>query len=350
MTFKSNDSPYWIAEWTDELGRRHRTSTKKRTKREADVVEADLRVKADRIRMGLEVRERNPDRLTVAQAALWWWDEIASKQAQGADGRLWQVVDRHIVADLGTLPLDRVTPGVVNSWLHGKIGGPAEGSRNHLRAYLMSIFSRAIEHERWRGVNPVKQTKRIAADDPDGKALPAHYVWPLLLCAPTESWLLAIAIAAYTGLRRDEITRVFGAPGWPAVDLDARVAVIRKSGNANKKGRRVALHVDLVELLKRMRDAKVGLPGSGALPRSAVIVRTALARAGIDDDKATFHGLRGAWSDRLEECGARESVVDFMGWGKSTTSTRRRHYKRLTDEVLRREIDKLTWPIAAEEG
>jgi preprotein translocase subunit SecE len=32
-----------------------------------------------------------------------------------------------------------------------------------------------------------------------------------------------------------------------------------------------------------------------------------------------------------------------MGWGKGATS-RKRHYNKFTNEQLRREIDKLTWP------
>lgn len=58
-------------------------SSKKTTKREGDLFEAELRARVQRQKHGLEVIERNPKGWTVAQAARWWLDNIASKQAQG---------------------------------------------------------------------------------------------------------------------------------------------------------------------------------------------------------------------------------------------------------------------------
>jgi integrase len=147
-------------------------------------------------------------------------------------------------------------------------------------------------------------------------------------------------------MRRDEIRRTFAAPGWPAVDLDERIIGITKTKTG--KRRQVAIHVELVAILRDARERHVVMPTAGAFLGSEMIVRHALRRAGIIADvekcEATFHGLRGMWNTRMEDCDAKESVIDFMWGGKSTTSVRRRHYRKFTPEVLRHEIDKLSWP------
>lgn len=348
MTFKPDDSPYWYTDFFDEHGKRVRVSTKKKNKREADDIEARMMVKAQQVRLGLDVRDPNADGHTVESAARWWLKEWASKQAQGVS--VGSTVEKHIIkSELGPLRIERVTPAHVTRWLAGRaLVVPSPSTVNHLRAHLMSIFTRMIDFGYLVGAaNPVRGTKKLETEEPESRALPPTWVVPLINHAPTMGWRLAIAVAAYTGMRSGEIKRALSAPGWPSIDLDERVINIRKA--KGKRVRRVAVHTDLVEMLRASRDLHVKVPGPGAYGKAHQIVRHALARAGIVDahdlrvDDATFHGLRGTWDSRMDECGAKDSVVDYMGWGKGTTS-RRRHYSKFSNEQLRREIDKLTWP------
>lgn len=339
MTFRPPNSRFWYALYTDELGRRRRVSTKKTTKRQADLVEAELRNKAERIRLGLEVRDRNPDKLTVADAAKWWLSEIASKQAQGA--KLGKVIALHIIDDaIGYASVSSLTPARITSWLHSRSG--VKGSTvNHLRSYLMAVYTALIDHGRYIGVNPVKATKRAAVQQAVPRSLPATYVRPLIIQAPTTGWRVCLAVAAYAGLRRSEIARAFAA-GWPGVDLDARIITIGTS----KRGtvRRVAIHAELLAILKTAQDINAKMPSKGALEGSGDVVKRALKRGGINDEAATFHGLRGAWASRMMACGASQHVVEYMGWGPRSSSVMLTHYIVFTDDMLRAEIDKLTWP------
>jgi integrase len=345
MTFKPADTPYWQTDFYNENGERVRVSTKKTTKKEADKVEAELMAKAERRRLGLEVRDVNPKRWTMKEGAAWWLETIA---AEGANNGIAYVIAKHVDRDaIAALPLDEVDTGVVSTWLRRRAkGGLSPSSVNHLRAYLMGIFTSLAENGLYAGENPVKATKKAKEPEPEGQTLPATYALPLIEHAPSLGWRVAIATAAYTGMRRDEIRRTFAAPGWPAVDLDERIIGITKTKTG--KRRQVAIHVELVAILRDARERHVVMPTAGAFLGSEMIVRHALRRAGIIADvekcEATFHGLRGMWNTRMEDCDAKESVIDFMWGGKSTTSVRRRHYRKFTPEVLRHEIDKLSWP------
>jgi integrase len=341
VSFKPADSPFWWAEYHDAYGKRRRVSTKQRTKREADRVEAELRARVQRQRHGLEVIERNPERLTLAKGAEWCMEHVFAKQAQGA--KLAPTLRKHVINDpIGALLLDRVTPEIVTTWMAARASSLSATTVNHLRSYLMSVYTHLHERGLWRGANPVRETKKLPTEEVVPRSLPAHYVLALLLGAPTLEWLLAFAVAAYTGMRRGEIWRVFGVPLWPDVDLAERIITIRKT----KRGtvRRVAIHPDLAALLSGLVNHNVTCPSAGTMDNSDRTVTLALKRAGIDDDAATFHGLRGAWATQMMACGASAEIVEFMGWGPRATSVMRRHYVQYPADVLRREIDKLTWP------
>lgn len=346
MSWKHPRSGVFFTDYYDESGRRIRVSTKKRTKREGDLVEAEMMNRAARVRHGLEVRDRNPGRYTVAKAATWWLDTVAAKQAQGPSVR--PVVERHIVKSaLAGLLLEQVTPGHVKRWLHEKSGGDlSANSVNHLRAYLMGIFTKANEFGLWLGSNPVKETKRLGTDEPESRALPASYVLPLIDHAPTPGWRVVVAVAAFAGMRRSEIERVLAKKGWPDIDFDERI--IRVSKTKAKKNRRVAIHPGLWLVLSDARERNVRPPSAGAYLGSNDIISAALRRAGLDDEGATFHGLRGTWATQMQVCGALDGITEYMGWGARTSSVMRRHYQHPPAEALRREIDKLWYPTKEE--
>lgn len=45
-------------------------------------------------------------------------------------------------------------------------------------------------------------------------------------------------------------------------------------------------------------------------------------------------------------CGASSDIVEYMGWGPRASSVMRANYVQYGADVLRREIDKLSWPIS----
>lgn len=342
--FKPNDSPFYYIAVTNEHGIRERFSSKKETKREAMAIEAEYRNRVERIRLGLEVRDKNPEHMTVAQAVEWWLTTIAHRQAQGAKVR--PVVEKHLSNGvLGKRQLEHVTPAMATSWLH-TLSEKSPATANKCRAYLMGIYSRLIEHGAYLGENPMKLTKRITQTPSSSRKLPPAYVQVLMSNPPTLGWLVAFTTAAYAGMRRGEIERAFGA-GWPGVDLDARIIELRKTKTG--RPRRVAIHPVLLDVLEDAKRRNVAMPTRGAYEGSNDRVRDALKRAGIVDKRATFHGLRATWATQMIVCGASSDLVRFMGWGPRKDSVMDLHYVAYPDDVLRGEIDKLHYPIRGED-
>lgn len=219
-------------------------------------------------------------------------------------------------------------------------------SANHLRANLSSIFTQMQRHGHWLGNNPVRATQRLAVDEPVPDTMSATWVRPCIEAAPTRGWRVVLAVAAFTGMRRSEIGRAFSGT-WPDVDLDERLITIRKS--KRKRVRRVAIHAELLAILRDARTCNVVLPSSGALAGSNDIVPNALMRAGIKEPgDAVFKTLRGTWASQMIACGASSDITEYMGWGPRSSSVMRLHYVAYPADVLRREIDKLTWPKTKE--
>lgn len=335
MSFRPPDSPYYYAEYIDEHGDRRRVSTKSRTKREADAVEAELRVKAERVRLGLDARPEKRPKWTMEQAATWWLENIAVHQRNGK--RVGYVIKAHVIRDLGALPLEQVTRGRLNGWLADKSRAMSPASCNRLRAYTMSIFSRLIERDLFTGENPVRKTKKLKQPRPVPRAMPASAVWPLINHAPA-AWQLAFKIAAFTGMRRGEIA----ALRWR--DIADGVITVRKTKSG--ADRRVAVHVTLAVHLAALVLASPS-PDDHVIPaldwnHSSEVVRRAAKSAGLDVS-ASFHGFRGTWASTLIAAGADATVVEFMGW-RSNTATMFVHYVAFPDAVLHREIAKLVYP------
>lgn len=344
--YKPDDSPYWYVAYNDEMGARVRLSTKRTTKRDALVVEAELRNRVERIRLGLEIRTVNPAHRTVGDAVGWWLEHIASRQAQAV--KVAYVVARHINGHaIGKLQLEHVASGAVAKWLHEKADEVSPATANKLRAYLMSVFSRMIERGEFLGANPVKATKKLKTTPPRRRALLASYAQALMSNPPTPGWLVAFTAGAYAGMRRGEIERAFGAPGWPDVDLDSRIISLQKTKTGQP--RRVAIHSVLLDVLEDAKRRKVALPTRGAYEGSGDRVKEALLRAGIDDKRATFHGLRGMWATQMLTSGASRDATLFMGWGPRTTTTMDLHYIAFPDAELVREIERLTYPLKGDD-
>lgn len=322
--------------WWTSIGGRNR-SLRTKVRAEAVAREAELRNSSERARLGLEVRDVNPRGLTMCDAVGIHLDTRAKKQA-GRD-RLAATLDKHIRRDpIGRLHLEQVTSGVIVEWLDRREAeGASATTCNRLRAYLSSIFGGLIERELWRGENPVRRVRLRRQQQPRSRLLPADVVPDLLLAAPTPGWHVAFALAAYAGLRRGEIERL----QWADVDLVARILTVRKSKTG--VARTVAIHRELAAILEQQRS-KAGPVARAGWGKSAVIVRTALARAGLEVDAAAcFHSLRHTWATRMIDCGADPWIVQFMGWGPPRNSVMATSYTR-PRQALIDAVDKLWWP------
>ena len=331
----------WVAHYKDEHGERVRVATVAKTKAQADILEHELAVRAERIRLGLEVNERNPKGFTINTAVDWWAENIAVHQARGGGVA---TLRKHVTAEFGELRLERATRGAIESWLAERAQtGITAATVNHVRAHLSSVFTHMIKRELFHGLHPVRPTTRRQIELAAPRVLPAEAMLPLIEQAPTPQWRLIFLLALYGGMRRSEIE----ALTWARVDLKNGVISVVKT--KAKKPRRVPIHAEVLPALLRAKDQAAGdrVISRAAWGKSAEIVRRALERAGVevpDGTDACFHSLRHTWATQATVCGARDDYIRLIGWGPATNSILATTYLHIPVPALAAELGKLFWP------
>lgn len=324
----------------DAQGRRRREILKGvTTQKDADRIVNELSLRAYRARKGLGVEEANPDRLTLKQATKWWLDHHL--KGTRSEARMGPSVKKHVLnGDLAPLFLEQITPGQIAVFLRTVANQTSKSTANHVHAYLSGVFSVMIENGKFHGAHPIhRKVKRFKLPDAEANPWPAWCVPLIVANMPTPGWVVAAALASEAMLRRSEIEDLTDR----AIDTAERVITIRrtKSGAA----RRVAITTRLAAVL--LEHAGKGTIARAGWGKSAEVIRRAAERAGIPAsiyEEHTFHDLRDTCASRLTECGAREGVVEFMGWGKRKSSVMRSRYLEYPNSRLREEMDRLTWP------
>lgn len=169
-------------------------------------------------------------------------------------------------AELGTIPVVRVTPAAVAEVRdrlerdvisegqgkgRGKIRSP--GSVNRYLAALSHLFTVAIKRWQWADDNPVGKIEKAAEDSRHETRLEVEEAARLLeACrASTSPYLYAVVtLALHTGMRRGEIL------GLRLCDLDFRAKTALLTKTKNGKQRRVALDDDAIAVLRDYLDAQ----------------------------------------------------------------------------------------------
>lgn len=348
-------SPYkrggtWYVEVPAKLsptGKRSRQASEARTEGEAKLLEAEMRVHGDRARKDLGPGVRNPQRLTLKKAAARY---LLKMKGRGGYDSLAHTVAKYIDRSaLGDLLLEHVTTAAIETFLASIVvkkrangivdeaAVPAPATLNRIRSCISGAFKTVKKLKLWHGDNPVADVEHRPEPEHHDRLIAPDRIKELVASAPDDDWRLVFALAAYAGLRRSDIARL-DLDGH--VDLEARVMTIVKGKDPRNAGRirRVGVHRDLVPMIEAARARGLDLRAR-AWQNSAAQVKSAL-----DADEAVFHGLRHTWASQMIECGARESVVEFMGWGRRKSSTFRKHYLDFPNARLVAEIDRLVWP------
>ena len=301
--------------WIDENGR-EKKKVMRTTKEEAERYLRDVKVRVDRIKAGLEVRERNPDGLTVAKAARKWLD--------GRDDRTRCAVELHIIdTPLGELRLERVTPARVIEHLHTLRPAPPTRPKqrvrealsprtvNHVRKHLRAIFKAAVARGWFVGANPVESVPMKPVKRRALTTLTADEASRLIAAAPFP-WRGILAVALL-GLRKGE---VFGL-SVDDVDIDRWEIHVRRSHDASttKSGRErtVPIHPALRPIVAHaieLADAKTRIlfPGRGGERRheGAQMARelNAYLKAAKITKRIRFHDLRHTAATLMLQAGA----------------------------------------------
>lgn len=283
-TVFSEDGGY-VVKWKDGAGQWRKKRTSCATKAEAKKLAADLERQADRQQLGLEARPSASRFHTFAELLDWWVDDYGQRLRSQT---MALSVDKHIRSTLGSLPLVEVSAARIEEVLAARAGQLAPATLNHLRAFIHTVFARAIARELWHGANPAAAVPRRKVPRRLPEYLRAEEV-PRVLEALAPRWRPLFATALYTGARQGEL---LGLRKRDA-DLDAgSIAITRSYDGPTTKGSRAAL-VPIAEglrpyLVAALQAAKGELlfpRPDGSMQKTDArfdhVLRRAMGRAGI---------------------------------------------------------------------
>lgn len=330
--------------WIDENGY-ERKKILHSTKEDAESYLRDVKVRVDRIKAGLEVRDQNPDGMTLKEAAQKW--------LEGHDERDESTVKIHIIdTELGKLRLEKVTPARIVEHLDTLRPAPPKRANqkpkkelapqtvNHVRKHLRAIFKAAISRGWFVGANPLdqvpkKQVKRrtlVTLTVDEASRLLAAASWP---------WR-GILAAGLLGLRKGEIF------GLDVDDVDTtrwEIHVHRShEGATTKSGRAriVPIHPALRPVIAHaieLADAKtrVLFPGRKGARRHAGAQMARELNAYLKDAKIAkrirFHDLRHTAATMMLQAGAPIQHVSKMLGHSSISITVDTYGHLVTDDV-----------------
>lgn len=250
----------WQVRWTDETGRDHKkVMPEGSTKEQAESFLRDTLVRVDRIKHGLEVRDRNPDRLTVR--------DLAKRYMHNRDDRLQSAIKCHVIeTPLADVPLDKVTPARIVAHLENlqptamsKRKTLSPTTRNHIRKHLVQMFEYAKARGWFVGDNPARATKQLRVRRNPIESLTGAEAMRLVV-AVDQPWRGIFAVALH-GLRKGEIWGL----NVEDVDVKARVIHVRRSHDKpltkNSRERVVPIHPALLGAITEARDLAEGRGG-----------------------------------------------------------------------------------------
>lgn len=287
----------WYLKWSDVAGRPQRRVTAARTKSAAQLLLAELELKVDRQKRGLEPLPVESD-LTLAGFCGWWLENKCSKNSYDREKSRLEL---HVAGmPIGATPLKALSTQAIQAHMdvlkrERELGA---ASINKLRGTLLSVFQRGHKAGVWTGPNPIEGVERERVSKKRHRTLRANEV-PLVLGQLSDDWLNFFAAAIWLALRKGELC------GLKVSDIDWNEMVVwicRSYDYPNAKGGSAGDVLPVpAPLIPFLRDAvsrttsEWVFPGTDGKMRTEdcdpqKILRTALARAGLVD--GYFHVCR----------------------------------------------------------
>lgn len=229
--------------------------------------------------------------------------------------REYERVVGHAVAELGGIPLARVTPLHIQRLMD--VHSPA--TANAIRRYLKGAFRQA---ERWEliHVNPVRNIEPVRRP-PTKRGVWQHDEITLFLGAATPTYHALFTAAIFTGLRRGELLALpWGnvSPTSVVVDRTWSRGGVVGTPKTETSNRSVPIHESLYSILeagrRHQRGSKLAFPsragtmlGDGNLGRA---FRLAVGRAGVPYIR--FHDMRRTAATLWAEQGQPPKVIQRL--------------------------------------
>jgi integrase len=291
------------------------------------------------------IRSDTPARATVSEYADVWLARRAPRLKHSTMLRYKEHLNR-IVADLGSVYMDKLTPGMVTDWLqvHARTmsGWTCHGALRVLRTMTRDAQV-DLGLSRWpcERVVPPKALNRYDEDDPN--ALTGEELGRLFVAMQDHEpyWLPLFAAMAFTGQRFAEAS----ALKWSDIDFEAGTIAVRRSQYRGVVGdtkteasrRRIPLVAELASVLrnhreKLLREQHPGLAAEWVFPSNVGgllstgclndPIRRACARVGIKH-RLTAHGLRRTLNTLALQVTSSETTRKILG---HATSAMTAHY------------------------
>ncbi len=223
-----------------------------------------------------------------------WWD--SNYAAKGRSRTETGFLRKHALTTLGPLKVHEVTSGVIEGFLVRKEALGPDGkselsakSINNLRELIGRLFSKAIEQEMWKGVNPIDRVPRRRAKKKRSYAVLTPDEAKALLYALDPRWRGVVATALFLAPRKGEILGMLKED----VDLPNRkINLTRSYEYDSTKGNRedtLPIPEPLVPFLEAAiaaspNDLVFPTPEGAMYSRDTKlyqVVRSGLARAGV---------------------------------------------------------------------
>jgi len=175
-----------------------------------------------------------PDRITFAG----WITQWLTLKERTLEPQTWERYDRlmrnHVVPALGARPLQRITAIEIDGLYAGLKLAPR--TMTFLHVVVKSCFATAIK-KKLIASNPVADAEKPAGEDKEaGTVLEEAELLALVQGFKGSSIYPVVAVAAFTGMRRNEIL----ALRWADIDFGAKAISITRSVERTKKhGRRI---------------------------------------------------------------------------------------------------------------
>jgi integrase len=292
---------------------------------------------------------------TFADAAAEWLRYVSEdrdvKPSTLTDYR--SVVSARLLPAFGALPIEELTPSLIERWRAGLGADRNQPITNRTRNKAVTILGGIMERARkvyGLPSNPVRDVEKLREryDATRFEFYSPEEVWALVRAAASEQDGAIFLTAAFTGLRRGELI----ALRWRDVDFER--SSIRVSGSyasgvlttpKSGHGRVVPMVPEVAEALARLgqrgelvgEDDLVFLGDFGLYVDGSALRRrfmAACARAGLRPIR--FHDLRHTFGT-LAVRGA-ESIVELQNWlghAEVRTTMRYTHYREQQDAAAR---------------
>jgi integrase len=276
---------------------------------------------------------------TFADAAAEWLRYVEQdRRRKPSTVAGYQVIVRsQLLPPFGELPLEEITPAVIEQWL-GSVTHQAASTRIKSLVLMHGIFQRA--RKVWGlQTNPVAEVERPPLSrSGDIQVFSPEEVWALVRAAGSEQDGAIFLTAAFTGLRMGELL----AMRWRDVDFAGRTVRVRASYYAGHlttpksgKVRAVPMAPDVAAVLARLgrredwvgEDDLVFVGETGNYVDGSALRRrykTALQASGLRPLR--FHDLRHTFGTRMIAKADIRRVQEWMGHADIQTTMRYLHY------------------------